>query len=156
MRLHKAFPNNSSINIKLSKTQLYKIGQSEGFLGSLQWPLLKTGLPLIGNVLKPLTKSFLIPLELTSSISNRCSYSYRNVWIRYNNINIFKWRLEWYHENKISWRIWFFTKDVSKTTKNKAEEQKRWVSRKNLLGIILATKEVMTAGEGTFRADQDF
>ena len=29
--LCKAFANGSSANIKLSKTQLYKIGQSEGF-----------------------------------------------------------------------------------------------------------------------------
>ena len=31
LRLGKAFANNSSVNIKLSKTQLYKIGQSGGF-----------------------------------------------------------------------------------------------------------------------------
>ena len=54
LRLQKAFANNSSANIKLSKTQLHKIGQSGGFLGRLLAPLLKTGLPLIGNVIKPL------------------------------------------------------------------------------------------------------
>ena len=52
-RLPKAFPNNYSTNIKLSKTQLYKIGQSGGFLGRLLGPVLKTGFTLIGNVLKP-------------------------------------------------------------------------------------------------------
>ena len=56
LRLRKAFANNSSANIKLSKTQLHKIGQSGGFLGRLLGPLLKTGLPLIGDVLKPLAK----------------------------------------------------------------------------------------------------
>ena len=56
-KLRKAFANNSSANIKLSKTQLHKIGQSGGFLGRPLGPLLKTGLPLIGNVLKPLAKS---------------------------------------------------------------------------------------------------
>ena len=30
-KLRKAFPNSSSANIKLSKTQLHKIGQSGGF-----------------------------------------------------------------------------------------------------------------------------
>ena len=30
-KLHKAFSNGSSNNIKLSKTQLHKIGQSGGF-----------------------------------------------------------------------------------------------------------------------------
>ena len=43
-RLCKAFPNRSSANIKLSKTQLYKIGQSGGFLGRCLGSLLKTGL----------------------------------------------------------------------------------------------------------------
>ena len=52
-RLRKTFPNNYSANIKLSKTQLYKIGISGGFLGRLLGPLLKTGFTLIGNVLKP-------------------------------------------------------------------------------------------------------
>ena len=36
---------------------MHKIGQSGGFLGRLLGPSLKTGLPLIGNVLKPLAKS---------------------------------------------------------------------------------------------------
>ena len=43
----KAFANNSSTDIKLSKTQLPKTIQSGGFLGRLLGPLLKTGLPLI-------------------------------------------------------------------------------------------------------------
>ena len=68
-RLGKAFANGSSANIKLSKTQLHKIGQSGGFLGRLLGPLLKTGLPLIGNVLKPLAKSVLIALGLTAAAS---------------------------------------------------------------------------------------
>ena len=68
-KLCKAFANGSSANIKLSKTQLHKIGQSGGFLGRLLGPLLKTGLPLIGNVLKPLAKSVLIPLGLTAAAS---------------------------------------------------------------------------------------
>ena len=41
---------------------MHNIGQSGGFLGRLLGPLLKTGLPLIGNVLKPLAKYVLIPL----------------------------------------------------------------------------------------------
>ena len=68
-KVRKTFANNFSANIKLSKTQLHKIGQSGGFLGRLLGPLLKTGLPLIGNVLKPLAKSVLIPLGLTAPAS---------------------------------------------------------------------------------------
>ena len=67
--LRKAFANNSSIDIKLSKTQLSKMIQSGGFLGRLLGLLLKTGLPIIENVIKPLAKSVLIPLGLTSAAS---------------------------------------------------------------------------------------
>ena len=43
--------------------------QSGGFLGRLLCPLLKTGLPLMKNVIKPLVKSVLIPLGLTAAAS---------------------------------------------------------------------------------------
>ena len=49
------------------KTQLYKLGQSLGFLVRLLWLLLKTGLPLIKNVFKILAKNILIPLRLTAA-----------------------------------------------------------------------------------------
>ena len=65
--IRKAFANHSSIDIKLSKTQLSKMIQSGGFLGKLLGPLLKTGLPLMKSVIKPLAKSVLIPLELTAA-----------------------------------------------------------------------------------------
>ena len=55
--LRKAFSNHLSTDIKLSKTQLLKMIQSGEFLGRLLGPLLKTGLPLIKNVIKPLAKS---------------------------------------------------------------------------------------------------
>ena len=67
LRLCKLFANNSSANIKLSRTQLHKIGQSEGFLGRILGLLLETGLPLIGNVLKLLARSVLILLGLTAA-----------------------------------------------------------------------------------------
>ena len=66
-RLCKAFVNNSSANIKLSKTELHKLRQSRGFLGRLLGPLLKTRLSLMKNVLKPLAKSILIWLGLTAA-----------------------------------------------------------------------------------------
>ena len=69
-KLWKVFANVSSANIKLSKTKLYKIEQSRGFLGRLLGPLLKTRLPLIGNVLKPSAKSVLIPLGLTAAATS--------------------------------------------------------------------------------------
>ena len=64
-----AFNNNTSTNIKLSKTQINKIIQSGGILGNLLGPLLKTGLPLIKDAIKPLAKSVLITLGLTAAAS---------------------------------------------------------------------------------------
>ena len=65
--LRKSFANHSSTDIKLSKTQLSKMIQSGRFLGRLLGPLLKMGLPVIKNVIKPLAKSVLIPLGLTAA-----------------------------------------------------------------------------------------
>ena len=67
--LRKSFASRSSADIKLSKTQLSKMIQSGGFLNRLLGPLLKTGLPLIKNVIKPLAKSVLILLGLTAAAS---------------------------------------------------------------------------------------
>ena len=55
--LRKGFANYLSTDIKLSKTQVSKMIQTGGFLGRLLGPLLKTGLALMKNVIKPLTKS---------------------------------------------------------------------------------------------------
>ena len=65
-KIRNAFNNNTSTDIKFSKAQINKIIQSGGFLGKLLGPLLKTGLPLIKNVIKPLVKSVLITLDLTA------------------------------------------------------------------------------------------
>ena len=61
-RLCKIFVNYSS-----AKTQLSKIVQSGRFLSKLLGPLLKTGLPLMKNVLKPLPKNLFIPLGLAAA-----------------------------------------------------------------------------------------
>ena len=68
--LRKAFANHVSADTKLSKTQLSKMIQSGGFLGRLLGPLLKAGLPLMKNVIKPLAKSVLIPLVLTAAAAS--------------------------------------------------------------------------------------
>ena len=65
----KSFAKNTSTDIKLSKTQLSKMLQSGGFLGKLLGPLLRTGLPLIKSLIKPLVKSVLIPLGLIAAAS---------------------------------------------------------------------------------------
>ena len=65
----------NKVNVKLSDSQLNKLKndvkdktgtntiKSEGFLSRLLGPLIKTGLPLIKNLTKPLAKSVLIPLR---------------------------------------------------------------------------------------------
>ena len=53
----------------LSKIQLFKIVKLGGFLGRFLGPILKTWLPLMKNVIKPLAKYVLIPLGLTAAAS---------------------------------------------------------------------------------------
>ena len=69
--LRKVFSDNSSVNIKLSKTQLSKRVQTGRFLGRTLGLLLKTGLPVMKNVIKPLPKSFNFIKINSISISSR-------------------------------------------------------------------------------------
>ena len=62
--------------------------QSGRFLGRLLGPLLKTGLPLIKNVIKPLPKSVLIPLGITAAASAAVAGIHeKNLRIWNNNTN---------------------------------------------------------------------
>ena len=69
LSLRKSFASGSSTDIKLSKPQLPKMIQSGGFPSRLLGPLLKTGLPLIKDVIKLLARNVLIPLGLTVAAS---------------------------------------------------------------------------------------
>ena len=53
-KLRYPIENNMATDIKLSEAQICKIIQSVGFLGKLLGLLLKTGLPLLKSVIKPL------------------------------------------------------------------------------------------------------
>ena len=69
--LCKDFANNSSAHIKLSKSQLSKMVQLGGLLDKLLGQLIKTGLPLMKNVLKPWTKQIhkrILGLRMTTLI----------------------------------------------------------------------------------------
>ena len=60
---------------------MHKIGQSGKFLGRLLGPLIKIGLLLMKNVLKPLAKSVLKPLELTAAASaTNVAIQRKNFW----------------------------------------------------------------------------
>ena len=146
MRLRKSFANNSSANIKLSKTQLHKIRQSGGFSGRLLGPLLKTELLLIGNVLKLLVKSVLIPLELTAASVTDAAI-HKNEQIN-DNIKIVKPPEE----------SGLLIKGVKETIKNETKKQKGGFLRMSLgtlgasiLGNLLAGKCKIRAGKDTIR-----
>ena len=65
--------------------------QSGGFLGRLLGPLLKTGLPLIKYVIKPLAKSVLILLGLNGAASAAdAGIHKKNTRIRIYNTNNIK------------------------------------------------------------------
>lgn len=67
--LCKAFARNSSVNVKLSKIQLFKIIQSGPFLGRRLRPLMIVSLLLMINVIKALAESVFILLMLTAAAS---------------------------------------------------------------------------------------
>ena len=73
--IRKAFAKNTSIDIKLSKTQLSKMIQSGGFLGNLfgklAGPLMKVAVPLAKNILAPLGICAAMS-EIDGSIKKRC------------------------------------------------------------------------------------
>ena len=65
--------------------------ESGRFIGRLLGPLLKTGLPLIKNLIKLLAKSILIPLGLTAAASAADAEIHKKIWIReYGNTSNIK------------------------------------------------------------------
>ena len=101
-KLRNAFNNNMSTDLKFSRTQISKIIQSGGFLGSLL-----SKLP--GSVMKvviPLAKNVLAPSGITAAASAIDAGIQINTWFWNNNFNNFKQRNEWYNENcSSSWRF---------------------------------------------------
>ena len=73
--------------------------QSGGFLGRLLGPLLKTGLALIKNVIRPLAWSILIPLGWTAAAAAADAEIHKNFRIRNNNTNNIKWWNGRHYEN---------------------------------------------------------
>ena len=62
--------------------------QSGGFIDRLLGPLLKKGLPLIKNAIKPLAKSVLIPLGLTAAASAADAEIHKKILASGNNTSI--------------------------------------------------------------------
>ena len=159
--IRKAFANHSSIDIKLSKTQLSKMIQSGAFLGNLLGklasPLMKVAMPLAKNVLAPLGSSAAMS-AIDGSIKKKMLGSGATTLIISNDemddiLKIVK-------SLKNSGVL---LKGVSETIQHEAKEQ-----RGGFLGMLLVTlgasllgdvlskglfgKGVIRAGEGTIRA----
>ena len=70
LKIVKGFVNSSRAKIKFSKTCLLKIEQLGGFLSKPLQPLIKAAVCLVGNVIKPLPKTFVLPLGLTAAAAS--------------------------------------------------------------------------------------
>ena len=167
--IREAFAKNTSTDIKLSKTQLSKMIQSGGFLGRLLGPLLKTGLPLMKSVIKPLAKSVLIPLGLTAAASAADAGIHKKILGsgHNNNTTLIISNDEMDDILKIIKSLedsGVLLKGVSETIQHEAKEQRGGFLSMlvgtlgaSLLGDILSKglsgKGVIRAGEGTIRAD---
>ena len=165
--IRKAFAKNTSTDIKLSKTQLSKMIQSGRFLGKLLGPLLKTGLPLIKNVIKPLAKRVLIPLELTAAASAAGAGIHKKILgSGHNNTTLIISNDKMDDILKIvksPENSGVLLKGVTETIHHEAKEQRGgFLSMSlgtlgaSLLGDVLSKglsgKGAITAGEGTIRA----
>ena len=149
--------NNLQTDIKLGKAQISKIIQSGGFLGKLLGPLLKTGLPLLKSVIKPLG---LLGLTAASSaidagVQKKIYGSGTTTLVisneEMNNIMKIVQALE---DSNI------LLKGVTKTIKNKTKEQKEdFLSMllgtlgTSLLGDLLTKK---LSGKGIVRVGERF
>ena len=115
-------------------------------------------MPLIGNVLKPLAKSVLIPLRLTAAASATDAAIHKKMLgsgmttliISNKEMNDIIKIVKSLEESGL------LTKGVSETIKNEAKEQKE-----GFLGILLGTLDASSLGniltdKGTIRAGKNF
>ena len=142
---------------------MHKIGQSGGLLARLLAPLLKTGLPLIENVLKPLAKRVLIPLGLTAAVSRTDAAIHKKMFgsgnttliISSEEMNDIMKILKFLEESGL------LIKEASEAIENEAKEQKGGFLSMllgtlgtSLLGNLLAGKGAIRAGEGAIATSQ--
>ena len=161
-KLRISIENNMSTDIKLSKAQISKIIQSGEFLAKILGLLLKTGLPLLKSVIKPLG---LLGLTAASSaidagVQKKIYGSGTTTFIISNEeMNDIIKIIQALEDSNI------LLKGVTKTIKNETKEQKGGFLSM-LLGTLGATllgdlltkklsgKGTLRAGEGTIRAGE--
>ena len=151
-KLKNAIGNNMSIDTKLSKSQIYKIIQSREFLGKLLDPLLKTGLPLLKSVIKPLGL-----LGLTAASSAIDAGVQKKIYSGSGTTTLVISREEMNDIIKIVQDLedsGILLKRVTKTIKNETKEQKGGFLSillstlgASLLGNLLAGKGIVRTGE---------
>ena len=135
--------------------------QSGGFLGRPLGPLLKIGLPLMKNRIKPLAKSVLIPLGLIATASVADAGIHKNI-LGSGTATLILSNDEMKDLIRIVKSLedsGLFLKGVCKTIQNETEEQKGGFLSMllgtlgaSLLGNILAGEGINRAGEGVIRA----
>ena len=131
--------------------------QLRGFLGTLLRPLLKTGLPLMKNVIQPLANSVLIPVGLAAAAKaadvgiheHMLGFGTTLIISNYEAENIMK--IVKSLEDCV-----LLLKGVSKTIQNEVKEQKG-----SFLNILLGTlgaslSRNMLSGKGIKRSEEGF
>ena len=159
--IRKAFANHSSIDIKLSKTQLSKIIQSGGVLGNLlgklAGPLMKVAMPLSKNVLAPLGLSAAMSAIDGSIKKNMLGSGTTTLIISNDEMDDILKLVNPLEDSNV------LLKGVSETIQHEAKEQRGGFFSMllgtlgaSLLGDVLTKglsgKGVIRAGEGTIRA----
>ena len=137
---------------------MHKTEQSRGFLGRFLRSLLKTGLELIGNLLKPLSKTAVIPLGLTATASATDAAIDKKMFGSDTTTLIIS-NVEMNDVMKIVKSLeesGLLIKEVIETITNEAKEQQEEFLGMllgnlgaNLLRNLLTGKGVIRAGEGT-------
>ena len=148
-----------STDIKLSKAQIKKLIQSEGFLGrllsKLASPLMKLAMPLAKNVLVPLGLTAAMS-SINGSIQKKIHGSGVKLIIEQEDMNDIIKIIEALENSGT------LLKGVTKTIENETEEQRGGflsmllgTSGASLLGNLLTGgKGMMRAGEGIVRASE--
>ena len=138
--------------------------QSGGFLGKLFGPLLKTGLPLMRNVLTPLAKSVLIPLGLTTAASAADARIHKKILRPGGNTTLIisnKDMDDFIEILKSLEDSGLLLKGVTESAQNEVKEQRSGFLSMllgtlgaSLLGNLLAGKGIHRAGEGIVGASE--
>ena len=120
-------------------------------------------MPLIGNVIKPLAKTVLIPLGLTAAVSATDTAIQKEMFGSGTTTLItFNEEMNNIMEIDKSLESGLLIKGINKIIKNEAKEQKRWFLRMllgtlgaSLLGSLLKGKNTIRAGKWTIRAGEN-